>query len=74
MYKLINIYEHRCMMSDLHILCTQDLLNRTRKHEFLPWYKTLKQYYQRPEWELYNLKYDPEELNNIALKPSMKVM
>jgi N-sulfoglucosamine sulfohydrolase len=33
----------------------------------------LKKYYQRPEWELYDLKYDPEELNNIVLKPSVKV-
>ncbi|KAL6261970.1 hypothetical protein P5V15_007053 [Pogonomyrmex californicus] len=50
----------------------QDILNRTRHHQPLPWYKTLKKYYQRPEWELYDLKYDPEELNNIAFKPSMK--
>ncbi|XP_032669145.1 N-sulphoglucosamine sulphohydrolase [Odontomachus brunneus] len=50
----------------------QDLLNRTRSHKFLPWFKTLRKYYQRPEWELYDLKYDPEELNNIALKPSMQ--
>lgn len=54
-------------------LYMQDILNRTRNHQFLPWYKTLKKYYQRPEWELYDLKYDPEELNNIAAKPSTKV-
>lgn len=34
----------------------------------MPWYKTLKQYYNRPEWELFDLKYDPMELNNIAGK------
>ncbi|XP_070152839.1 N-sulphoglucosamine sulphohydrolase [Polyergus mexicanus] len=50
----------------------QDILNRTQTHQSLPWYKTLKKYYQRPEWELYDLKYDPEELNNIATKSSAK--
>jgi len=52
----------------------QDILNKTRNHQSLPWYKTLKKYYQRPEWELYDLKYDPEELNNIASKVSAKVV
>lgn len=52
----------------------QDLLNRTRSKESLRWYKTdLKTYYYRSEWELYDLKYDPEELNNIATKKSMEV-
>ncbi|XP_046484869.1 N-sulphoglucosamine sulphohydrolase [Neodiprion pinetum] len=50
----------------------QDLLNRTRNKQPVPWYKSLKSYYNRPEWELYDLKYDPEELTNIAFKPSMK--
>ncbi|XP_012256743.2 N-sulphoglucosamine sulphohydrolase [Athalia rosae] len=50
----------------------QDLLNRTRSREPLRWYKSLKSYYNRPEWELYDLKYDPEELTNIAFKPSVK--
>ncbi|XP_078043423.1 N-sulfoglucosamine sulfohydrolase [Augochlora pura] len=50
----------------------QDLLNRTRNNQPLKWSKTLKSYYERPEWELYDLKYDPEERNNIASKISMK--
>ncbi|XP_017755074.1 PREDICTED: N-sulphoglucosamine sulphohydrolase [Eufriesea mexicana] len=50
----------------------QDLLNRTRNKQPLPWYKTLESYYERPEWELYDLKYDPEERNNIAFKSSEK--
>lgn len=37
----------------------------------LPWRKTLHSYYFRSEWELYDLKKDPEELNNIVNKPSM---
>ncbi|XP_043520432.1 N-sulphoglucosamine sulphohydrolase isoform X1 [Frieseomelitta varia] len=50
----------------------QDLLNRTINKQHLPWYKTLESYYNRPEWELYDLKYDPEEKNNIASKSSAK--
>ncbi|KZC07309.1 N-sulfoglucosamine sulfohydrolase, partial [Dufourea novaeangliae] len=50
----------------------QDILNRTRTNQPLKWYKTLKSYYERPEWELYDLKYDPEEMNNIVSKPSVK--
>lgn len=48
----------------------QDILNRTRSGEPLPWYKTLKSYYYRPEWELYDVKLDPEEKLNIAGKSS----
>ncbi|XP_037093191.1 N-sulphoglucosamine sulphohydrolase-like [Pollicipes pollicipes] len=48
----------------------QDLLNRTLSGEKLPWYKTLHGYYHRPEWELYDLKRDPWELNNVASKTS----
>ncbi|XP_043280801.1 N-sulphoglucosamine sulphohydrolase [Venturia canescens] len=44
----------------------QDLLNRTRSNIPLRWKKTLKQYYNRSEWELYDLKKDPEELKNLA--------
>lgn len=36
----------------------------------LPWYKTLSQYYQRDEWELFDLKMDSVELKNLANKPS----
>lgn len=38
----------------------------------LPWYKTLKQYYNRDEWELYDLKMDVGELTNLANKQSMQ--
>lgn len=40
----------------------------------LRWTKNLKSYYNRPEWELYDLKYDPEELNNIINKPSSQTI
>lgn len=38
----------------------------------LPWYKTLASYYNRDEWELFDLKMDPAERTNLASKPSMK--
>ncbi|XP_068632079.1 N-sulphoglucosamine sulphohydrolase [Battus philenor] len=57
---------------DLYVSPTfQDILNRTRGKQPLPWYKTLKQYYYRPQWELYDLRRDPEQLNNLHGKPSL---
>ena len=44
----------------------QDILNRTRHGQPLPWYKTLQQYYTRPAWELYDLQTDPKEIQNLA--------
>lgn len=44
----------------------QDILNRTRQKERLPWYKTLRQYYYRPQWEMYDVLRDPKELVNLA--------
>lgn len=50
----------------------QDILNRTMEKQPIPWYKTLRQYYQRDEWELYDLKEDAGEMRNIATKKSMQ--
>ncbi|KAI8501017.1 hypothetical protein Bbelb_211120 [Branchiostoma belcheri] len=44
----------------------QDLLNRTHEGQPLHWFKTLKNYYYRPQWELYNLRTDPQETVNLA--------
>jgi N-sulfoglucosamine sulfohydrolase len=55
-------------------VCFQGILNRTRNKENLYWFKTLKEYYNRPEWELYDLKHDPEELNNLAGKNDYKII
>ncbi|XP_076669975.1 N-sulfoglucosamine sulfohydrolase [Andrena cerasifolii] len=75
-YKLIHNINYKMPFpidQDFYVSPTfQDLLNRTRNNQRLPWYKTLRSYYERPEWELYDLKYDPEERNNIAFKPSTK--
>lgn len=46
----------------------QDILNRTQKALPLPWYKTLRTYYYRDQWELYDLKADPQERYNVAGK------
>ncbi|VEN47968.1 unnamed protein product [Callosobruchus maculatus] len=71
-YKLIhniNYYSPFPIDQDFYISPTfQDLLNRTKTHQNLYWFKTLEQYYKRPEWELFDLKHDPEELNNIVKK------
>lgn len=42
------------------------MLNRTKENQPIPWNRNLRQYYFRDEWELYDLKLDPEELRNIA--------
>lgn len=49
----------------------QDILNRTISKHQIPWYKTLKTYYNRPEWELFDLKKDPAEMQNLAERKDM---
>lgn len=48
----------------------QDLLNRTMEGKETYWFRTLKEYYYRSHWELYDLSHDPEETNNVADSPS----
>ncbi|KAJ0176951.1 hypothetical protein K1T71_006960 [Dendrolimus kikuchii] len=58
---------------DLYVSPTfQDILNRTRSKQPIPWYKTLKQYYYRPQWEFYDIRQDPAETNNLHGKPSLE--
>ena len=47
----------------------QDLLNRTKSNQDLHWYKSLKEYYYRPEWELFDLRNDKQENINVVNKP-----
>ncbi|CAG5031382.1 unnamed protein product [Parnassius apollo] len=74
-YKLIHNLNYAMPFpidQDLYVSPTfQDILNRTRAKQPLPWYKTLKQYYYRPEWELYDVRTDPAELNNLHGKPAL---
>lgn len=44
----------------------QDILNRTRRGIPVPWSKNLTSYYDRSEWELYDLQDDPHEIRNLA--------
>lgn len=48
----------------------QDLLNRTEEGKPTNWFKTLRQYYYRSQWELYDLFHDPKETNNVVDVPS----
>ncbi|KAF2353854.1 Sulfatase N-terminal [Trinorchestia longiramus] len=51
----------------------QDILNRTLEDN-LPWYKTLDDYYYRPPFELFDLKIDFTEKNNMAGNPHYKLV
>jgi len=49
----------------------QDLLNRTREGQPTHWYRNFSTYLlQRPQWELYDLLADPQELSNEASNPA----
>jgi N-sulfoglucosamine sulfohydrolase len=77
-YKLIhnlNYWAPFPIDQDFYISPTfQDLLQRTLNNQTLNWYKSsLKSYYQRPEFEFFDLKTDPEEKFNIAKKPRYQV-
>uniref|UniRef100_A0A146KXH2 N-sulfoglucosamine sulfohydrolase n=2 Tax=Lygus hesperus TaxID=30085 RepID=A0A146KXH2_LYGHE len=50
----------------------QDLLNRTKQGQTKFWYRSLKHYSHRPEWELFDMKHDPEEVDNLASIPKYK--
>lgn len=69
-YKLIHNLNSKMPFSidqDFYVSPTfQDLLNRTKHGKPLHWSKTLKDYYYRDEWELFDLQQDPDELKNIA--------
>lgn len=75
-YKLIHNLNYRAPFpidQDFYVSPTfQDILNRTLAKQPIPWYKNLNVYYERPEWELYDLRADPAEMKNIAGKGSIK--
>ena len=48
----------------------QDLLQRTRDGTPTGWFRKLKDYYYRGQWELYDLESDPKELTNLIDKPA----
>lgn len=70
-YRLIHNMHFRMPFfidQDFYISHTyQDLLNRTRDpSQSTHWYKDLHDYYYRPQWELFDLQNDPQELKNLA--------
>lgn len=71
-YKLIHNLNYASKFpidQDFYVSWTfQDILNRTIGKHPLPWYKSLKTYYNRPEFELYDLKKDGAEMQNLAYK------
>ena len=51
-------------------LTFRDLVKRTRARTPTGWIRTLKQYYYRAQWELYDLDSDPKELKNLIDAPA----
>ncbi|XP_032994898.1 LOW QUALITY PROTEIN: N-sulphoglucosamine sulphohydrolase [Lacerta agilis] len=55
---------------DFYVSATfQDLLNRTQAGQPTHWNKTLRGYYYRERWELYDHSLDPTESRNLASDP-----
>uniref|UniRef100_A0A1B6D7A3 Sulfatase N-terminal domain-containing protein n=1 Tax=Clastoptera arizonana TaxID=38151 RepID=A0A1B6D7A3_9HEMI len=50
----------------------QDILNNTKEGHPTYWYRSLNDYYFRQQWELFDLKEDPEETTNLAYKSEYK--
>lgn len=58
------------MATDLYSSPTfLDILNNTMSNQPTHWFKTLKEYYYRDQWELFDLQNDPHELKNLANDP-----
>ncbi|CAH0564258.1 unnamed protein product [Brassicogethes aeneus] len=71
----LNFYSPFPIDQDFYVSPTfQGMLNRTRSKDNLYWFKSLQQYYRRQEWELYDLKYDSMEINNLWKKQSYKTV
>ncbi|XP_033113986.1 N-sulphoglucosamine sulphohydrolase-like [Anneissia japonica] len=68
-YRLIHNINHAAsypIALDIFMSPTfQDMLNRTHNGEPTYWFKSLHNYYYRPEWELYDVTSDPHEKNNL---------
>ncbi|KAL9894779.1 N-sulfoglucosamine sulfohydrolase isoform 1-T6 [Glossina fuscipes fuscipes] len=75
-YKLIhnlNYWSYFPIDQDFYTSPTfQQILNATLHRDNLPWYRSLQSYYERPEWELYNIKSDTMERHNLAEQPEYK--
>ena len=69
-YKLIHNMNYKMPFTidqDFYISDSfQDILNRTRARKPTHWFKTLKEYYYREPWELYDIQLDPQEKKNLV--------
>lgn len=73
-YRLLHNLHYRMPFpidQDFYVSPTfQDLLNRTRSGRPTGWFKTLKEYYYRERWELFDIQSDPTERRNLAGDPA----
>uniref|UniRef100_A0A8B9JPV3 N-sulfoglucosamine sulfohydrolase (sulfamidase) n=1 Tax=Astyanax mexicanus TaxID=7994 RepID=A0A8B9JPV3_ASTMX len=73
-YRLLHNLHYRMPFpidQDLYVSPTfQDLLNRTHAGQPTGWFKTLKEYYYRERWELFDTHSDPSEVKNLAGDPA----
>ena len=73
-FKLIhNLFFKMPFMIDQDVYLSptfQDVLNRTIQERPTNWFKSLKDYYYRSEWELFDLVHDPEEKSNLSGAPA----
>ncbi|XP_036417715.1 N-sulphoglucosamine sulphohydrolase [Colossoma macropomum] len=73
-YRLLHNLHYRMPFpidQDLYVSPTfQDLLNRTQARRPTGWFKTLREYYYRERWELFDTLSDPMEEKNLALDPA----
>lgn len=73
-YRLLHNLHYRMPFpidQDVYVSPTfQDLLNRTRLGRPTRWFKSLRSYYYRERWELYDSRADPLESRNLASDPA----
>ncbi|XP_070580308.1 N-sulphoglucosamine sulphohydrolase-like isoform X2 [Ptychodera flava] len=77
-YRLIHNLNNRIpypIASDIALSETmQDIINRTMAQQPTHWFKTLRQYYYRDEYEMFDIVKDPKELNNLAKDPQQATL
>ncbi len=70
----LNFYSPFPIDQDFYLSASfQDMLQRTREGRPLNWNRTLMSYYERDEWELFDLERDPDETVNLAGDPLYEV-
>ena len=61
------------LATDLYDSLTfRDMIKRTMNNESIQWFKALKEYYYREQYELFDLSKDPHETKNVANDPEYK--